>query len=52
MSTYKCNVCGTKKNDTLISKMSTPNRCKQPNSSATLSNHSWVKISNDNYIKI
>lgn len=48
MATYKCRVCGITKNDTLLSKMATPKRCKQPNSSATLSDHSWTKISNDN----
>ena len=48
MATYKCNTCGITKNDTLISKMAVPPRCKQANSSATLSHHSWVKISNDN----
>lgn len=48
MATYKCKVCGTTKNDTLISKMSVSKRCKQLNSSATLSDHSWNKISNEN----
>ncbi|SNR58421.1 hypothetical protein [Lutibacter flavus] len=48
MATYKCRVCGITKNDTLLSKMGTTTKCKQPNSSATLSSHSWVKISNEN----
>lgn len=47
MATYKCRTCGITKNDTLISKMSTPTKCKQANSSATLSHHSWTKISNN-----
>lgn len=47
MATYECRVCGITKNDTLLSKMTTPIKCKQSNSSATLSNHSWTKISNN-----
>jgi len=48
MATYKCAVCGITKNDTLISQMATPKRCKHTNSSASLSYHQWRKISNEN----
>lgn len=47
MATYKCRTCGIIKNDTLLSKLSTPVKCKQANSSAALSHHSWTNISNE-----
>ncbi len=47
MATYQCRTCGITKNDTLISKMSTPTKCKPSNTSAILSHHSWSKIANE-----
>ncbi|MBC5836080.1 hypothetical protein G6N05_13770 [Flavobacterium sp. F372] len=49
MATYKCNRCGITRNDFQKNILAlTPEKCKQPFSTATHSSHAWKKISDKN----
>ncbi|SHJ69986.1 hypothetical protein SAMN04487911_13120 [Arenibacter nanhaiticus] len=49
MATYKCVSCGLTRNDSLISKFTTPPMCVISHPTAAMTSHSWAKIANEDY---
>ncbi|WP_179315393.1 hypothetical protein [Winogradskyella undariae] len=49
MATYKCNICGIYKNDTLNSQLNTSITCRELENNSEVIFHHWAKISEENW---